>query len=200
MTYAAQVGRLDEVDNLRILENIRKSQFADGEKCGLIKWYIEDREHTDENTPLFICVGLIPLKKYFSKELGGKCCLLIDEILSGALHYFIKKCKGWTCYYPNSCLGDIVFAWLLNEIFGNDDNDLFLLEILNGSGKYWTEEGWGWGEHMSDIYSKVCCYEISILLLMSEQLPEDTRKLYMGALAQLLEIEDVYGGKPRGLS
>jgi hypothetical protein len=50
---------------------------------------------------------------------------------------------------------------------------------------------------MSDGYSKVCCYEISMLLLMSEKLPERTRKLYMDALTQLLGIEEAYGGKPR---
>ena len=29
MIYAAQVGRLDEIENLRIIENIKKCQFTD---------------------------------------------------------------------------------------------------------------------------------------------------------------------------
>lgn len=197
ITYAAQTGMLDEIACQRVLENIKKCQFTNAPRRGLIKWFLEDRDKTDQNAPFFICVGLIPLKKYYSKELGGKCCKLLDEIPSETLHFFIKKCKNGGCYYPNSFLGDLVFAWLLNEMYGNKENENNLLEIIDDSIKYWLEKHWGWGEHMSDGYSKVCCDEISMLLLMSEKLPVTTRKLYMKALAQLLEIEESYGGKPR---
>ena len=167
------------------------------ERRGLIKWFLEDRDRTDGNAPFFICMGLIPLRKYFSGELGDKCCSLIDEILSEVHHFFMHKCEYWGCYYPNSFLGDIVFAWLINEMCGNEKNDEFLLKTLNGSARYWLEDGWGWGEHMSDGYAMVCNYEISMLLLMAERLPETTRQLYLYALGQLLNIEDSYGGKPR---
>jgi hypothetical protein len=197
MTYAAQMGRLDEIDCERILENIRKCQFTDENRLGQLKWFLEDHDKPDKNASFFICVGLVPLKKYYSKELGVKCSDLLDEILSRTLHFFIKKCKSGGCYYPNSFLGDLVFGWLLNEMYGNEDEDECLRNILDDSVKYWIEGHWGWGEHMSDGYSKVCSYEISMLLLMSERLPETTRKLYMDALAQLLEIEESYGGKPR---
>jgi hypothetical protein len=197
MTYAAQVGRLAEIDCLRILANIKKCQFTDKARRGQIKWFLEDRDKPDKNASFFICVGLIPLRKYYSKELGGECCKLLDEILSETRHFFIKKCRELVCYYPNSFLGDLVFAWLLNEMYGSKEADKELRELLEDSIKYWLEEHWGWGEHMSDGYSKVCCYEISMLLLMSEKLPERTRKLYMDALTQLLGIEEAYGGKPR---
>jgi hypothetical protein len=197
MTYAAQVGRLDEIDCLRILETIKKCQFTDKERRGQIKWFLEDRDKPDKNASFFICVGLIPLKKYYSKELGRECCKVLDQILSEVLHFFIKKSKDGGCYYPNSFLGDLVFAWLLNEMYGSKENEDDLFEIIDDSIKYWLEEHWGWGEHMSDGYSKVCCDEISMLLLMSGKLPESTRKLYMEALKQLLEIEESFGGKPR---
>ena len=197
MTYAALAGRLNEIDCHRILTNIRECQFQEAERRGLIKWFLEDRDQTDGNAPFFICTGLIPLRKYFSKELGNKCCQRIDEIFSDTLHHFISNCGHGTCYYPNSFLGDVVFAWLINEMCGEKDNDAMLLKTLNASAKYWLEDGWGWGEHMSDCYAMVCNYEISMLILMSDRLPEETRSLYFNALRQLLEIEDCYGGKPR---
>ena len=197
MTFAAQSGRLDEIDCRRILVNIKKCQFTGRDRRGQIKWFLEDRDKPDKNASFFICVGLIPLRKYYSKELGIECCKLLDEILSEALHFFIRKCRELVCYYPNSFLGDLVFAWLLNEMYGSREGERELREVLETSIRYWLEEHWGWGEHMSDGYSKVCCYEISMLLLMSEKLPETTGKLYMEALAQLLGIEEAYGGKPR---
>ncbi|MFZ2654482.1 MAG: hypothetical protein WAX69_06160 [Victivallales bacterium] len=197
MTYAAITGRLDEIDCPGILENISRCQFREAEKRGLIKWFLEDRDQTDGNAPFFICIGLIPLRKYFAGELGVGSCRLIDGILSEALHYFMHKCEGWGCFYPNSFLGDAVFAWLINEMCGDGKNDVKLLNVLDGSARYWIEEGWGWGEHMSDIYAMVCNYEISMLLLMSDRLPDETRKLYMEALRQLVGIEEHFGGRPR---
>ena len=197
MIYAAQVGRLDEIDNYRILENIRKCQFTDCERRGQIKWFLEDRDKTDGNASFFICTGLIPLRKYFSSELGDKCNLLIDEIISETLHHSMKKFDQCSCYYPNSFLGEIAFAWIINEMCGQENNDEFLLKTLNDSIRYWNEENWGWGEHMSDCYSPICCYVISMLLLMSNRLPEYTREMYLEALSKLLEIEDIYGAKPR---
>ena len=61
MTYAAQMGRLAEIDSQRILQHIRECQFTDNNRRGLIKWFLEDRDNTDKNGPFFICVGLIPL-------------------------------------------------------------------------------------------------------------------------------------------
>ncbi len=197
MVYAAISGRLNEVDSLRILKNITHCQFRDTGRRGLIKWYHEDRELTDGNAPFFICMGLIPLRKYFSKELGSECGSLIDGILAEVLPYFMDHCQQSSCFYPNSFLGDSVFAWLINEMCGDEKNDAFLLDILNGSVKYWTEEGWGWGEHMSDVYAMVCNYQMSMLILMSERLPEETRTSYIEALRQLLDIEDHFSGKPR---
>jgi hypothetical protein len=197
MTYAALTGRLKEIDCLRILQNIKDCQFPDAERRGLIKWYLEDRDQTDGNAPFFICQGLIPLRKYFANELGDPACQLIDAILSETLHYFMHKCEHWGCHYPNSFLGDMVFAWIINEMCGAESNDAILLKKLNGSAQYWIEEGWGWGEHLSDIYARVCNYQISILILMSERLPKVTRELYVEALRQLLSIEERFGGKPR---
>lgn len=197
MSYAAQTGRLDEIDCLCVLENIRKCQFTDKDRRGQIKWFLEDHDKSDQNAPFFTCVGLIPLRKYYVGELGSECCRLLDEILAETLHFFIKKCRNGGCYYPNSFLGDLAFAWLLKEMYGSKEDEDDLLGIIDYSIKYWLEDHWGWGEHMSDGYSKVCCYEISMLLLMSEKLPEVTRKLYLEGLTQLLEIEESYGGKPR---
>ena len=197
ITHAAQTGRLDEVDAERILANIRKCQFRDAEKAGQIKWFLEDQNKSDKNASFFICIGLIPLRKYYSKSLGVKSIKILDEILSDVLQFFLKKCDEANYYYVNSFLGDLVFAWLLNEMYGDKSAEIKLTRLLDDSMSYWLDEHWGWGEHMSDSYSKVCCFEISMLLLMSKRLPESVRDAYMNALTFLLEIEESYGGKPR---
>ena len=197
MIHAAQTGRLDEINVPRILAKIAECQYTDDEKRGSIKWYWEDGEKSDGNAPFFISVGLIPLRKYYSKELGEECVRLIDEIFSGVLNHYLKHFEAISCYYPNAFMGDVIFAWLINEILGGKENEHLLLNVLNEAGKYWIEENWGWGEHMSDGYSKVCCVESSMLLLMSEGLPDTTRRIYATALSQLLEIEELYAGEPR---
>lgn len=197
LIYAAQTGRLKEIDGQRILENIKRCQFHDGERRGQIKWFLEDRDKTDGNAPFFICVGLIPLQKYFAQQLSQASQALLDEILAETRHYFLHKVRQGACYYPNSYMGDMLFAWMLNELYGNKNDEKELCGFLKYSGKYWVEKHWGWGEHMSDSYAKVCCFELSMFLLMSKKLPARIRGLYTRALQQLLDIEDIYGGKPR---
>ncbi len=197
LIYAAQTGRLKEIAGQRILENMNGCQFHDGERRGQIKWFLEDRDKSDGNAPFFICVGLIPLKKYFPRALGKATLALLDAILAETRHYFLHKVRMGSCYYPNSYMGDLLFAWLLNELYGNQNDEKELRGFLKYSGKYWVEKHWGWGEHMSDSYAKVCCFELSMFLLMSKKLPDPIRRLYTRALQQLLDIEDIYGGKPR---
>ena len=197
LLYAAQTERLQEIDIQAILKNIKNCQFHDGERRGQIKWFLEDQDKSDTNAPFFICVGLIPLKKYFALALGKSNLSLLDDILAETRYYFLHKVRLGGCYYPNSYMGDLLFAWLLNEIYGDKTAEKELQRYLKYSAKYWLDKHWGWGEHLSDGYAKVCCFELSMFLLMAIKLPDQIRTLYTRALQQLLDIEDLYGGKPR---
>ena len=86
-------------------------------------------------------------------------------------------------------------AWILNEMHGKQEHDDGLKGILDQIADYSSNEHWGWGEHLSDTYGTLCATLISMLLLMSERLPADTRDAYRRLLAQLLTIQDLYGGK-----
>ena len=197
MIYAAQTGQLAEVETARILQNIRLCQFTDPARRGQIKWFLEDQDRPDANAPFFICLGLIPLQKLYADQLAPDSRALLDEILAEVLHYFRRKADGTAYYYPNSYMGDLLFAWILNEDYGTPDQEKQLLASLADAGAYWVDRHWGWGEHLSDSYSKVCCFELSLFLLLTRKLPADVRALYMKALHQLLAIDDLYGGKPR---
>jgi hypothetical protein len=195
--HAAQTGQLAEVDTIRILHNIRKCQFTDPARRGQIKWFLEDQDRPDANAPFFICLGLIPLKKLYADSLAPAAQTVLDEILAEVLHYFLRKADSAAYYYPNSYMGDLLFAWMLNEDYGTPDQEKQLQARLADAGAYWVDRHWGWGEHMSDSYSKVCCFELSLFLLLARKLPAELRALYLKALHQLLAIDDLYGGKPR---
>jgi hypothetical protein len=62
---------------------------------------------------------------------------------------------------------------------------------------YWLDNGWGWGEHLSDGYCRVCLDEVSLLLLLARRLPDPLRETYRRLLGALLDIEDAYGDGPR---
>jgi len=199
--YAAEKGCLHAFDYLRVLKWARKCQStganaADGQQRGHIKWYLEDNGISDGNSTFFCCMSLVPLRKYHAAAIGEEATLLIDQILAECLYCFLpKKCSTPAYWYSNAVLGHYVMAWILNEMYGTQENGDVLKGILDRVADYSLNEHWGWGEHLSDTYGTLCVTLISMLLLMSEHLPVDTRDAYKKLLAQLLAIKDTYRGK-----
>ncbi len=120
---------------------------------------------------------------------------MLDVILHDLRAWFEREADSRMFHYPNKFLGDLVCAWLLGEIEGASSP--VLASTMADAARYWHEHGWGWGEHMSDIYSRVCLDELSLLLLFSRQLPADLRTLYTGLFSALLAIDDAFGEGPR---
>ena len=195
---AAQVGDLAKIDVARVLFALREMQWsADDGKRGCIKWYWEEDQPYDTNAAFFTGLSLIVLRKLYYDELNPECREALDEILCDLSVWFTHTADYATYHYPNKYMGDLVCGWLLVEILGRTETDATIATHMHRAADYWLDDGWGWGEHLSDIYTGVCLNELSVLLLLSERLPEDLRQRYTDLIAALLDIEDAYDGGPR---
>ncbi|MGI5868934.1 MAG: hypothetical protein ACOX9C_05780 [Kiritimatiellia bacterium] len=195
LLLAAQLNQIGAVKAGGILQTLRDMQAQGGERRGCLKWYLEEPGPVDTNAAFFVALGLIPLRLCHGEELDALSRETLDAILSGLRVWFDREAQGRMFYYPNKFLGDVVCAWLLGEFCGAPTPSL--AGIMADAARYWHEHGWGWGEHMSDVYSRVCLDELSLLLLFSRSLPDDLRTLYTGLFSELLAIDDAYGEGPR---
>ena len=198
LVAAGQIGALSRIDVEKILSALRKMQCLDGgEHHGCMRWYWEERRMQDTNSAFFTGLNLIVFRKCRFHEIDAPCQRVLDAILADLMIWFSKAITEKATHYPNKYLGDLVCAWLLGEILENHDERLPVEECMREAAAYWTEQHWGWGEHMSDGYATVCLDELSVLLLLSTELPEQLRKTYQGLLSRLLAIEDAFGDGPR---
>lgn len=196
LLLAAQLDQLDQVRPAKILAALRAMQTVDGGKLhGCLKWYWEEGGPVDTNAAFFTALGLIPLRVCHADRLGDQSQRLLDEILADLRVWFANQAEHRAFFYPNKFLGDLVCAWLLDELAGEPSP--VLAAIMREAADYWLNDHWGWGEHMSDGYSLVCLDELSLLLLMARKLPDDLRATYQRLLANLLEIDDAFAEGPR---
>jgi hypothetical protein len=197
---AAFMKRLDEIDADRVLTALRTLQDLnpDSETFGCLRWYNEDTHVDDTNAAFFIGLPLIFMKSQYNDHLKAEGQAVLTQILVDLRTWFVGAVeKHPRVYYPNKYLGDLVCAWLLLEITGSSEKMSWLSEQMLNAAEYWTKNGWGWAEHLSDGYARVCLEELSALLCLSEKLPAPTKEAYTDLLHQLLAIEDAYGGDPR---
>ena len=195
LLLAAQIKELGTVKCENILRALREMQVREGKRRGCLRWYLEEPGPVDTNAAFFVALGLIPLRLCHGGELDALSRETLDAILRDLRTWFDQQAEGRQFYYPNKFLGDVVCAWLLGEICGAPSPSL--ASIMEDAARYWHEHGWGWGEHMSDGYSRVCLDELSLLLLFSRHLPADLLTLYTGLFGELLAIDDAYGEGPR---
>jgi hypothetical protein len=94
-------------------------------------------------------------------------------------------------------MGDLVCRWLLLEALGQQAERQRVTAEMLASARYWREENWGWGEHMSNIYASVLLDQLSVLLMLAQDLPAEVRREYAALRDDLLAIEDAYGSGPR---
>ncbi len=195
---AARRNALGEIDSERVLRSLYGMQWKKTDDFyGCMKWYLEEDNVCDGNAGFFTGLSLIILRICFYEHLNPGSRKVLDDILAGLNVWFRNALQYAEFYYPNKYLGDLACKWLLLEILGNSPEDDFLPDQMREAASYYQKHHWGWGEHLSDGYCTVCLNELSLLLLLSKQLPEDLRRSYQQLTDELLEIEDIFAGGPR---
>ena len=195
---AGMIGELQQVPANDVLRALRCMQADEpGPLQGCLKWYWEEPAPRDTNAAFFTALSLIPLRKFHAADLDETGRDLLNELLCGLQVWFHHAVGERSFHYPNKFLGDLVCAWLIQELLGMQDPGGVTERTMLEAATYWQNNGWGWGEHMSDGYVCVCLIELSLLLLLAERLPEPVRKAYAGLMTELLAIEDLYGDGPR---
>jgi hypothetical protein len=195
---AAGQNSLPETDSEKVLRTLLDMQWKKRDASfGCLKWYLEEEYLCDTNAAFFIGLRLIVLRLRFYEQLPPGARKLLDNILAGLNVWFRNAVSKEAFYYPNKYLGDLVCKWLLTEILGKSAEDEMVPVRMRQAADYWQKQHWGWGEHMSDSYSAICLNELSVLLLLAKQLPEDLRQSYRRLAGELLEIEDGFDGGPR---
>jgi hypothetical protein len=198
LLYAAEAGCLDRLPATRVLAALRRMQHHEaGPRDGAMRWYWEEDQPHDMNAAFFTALALIPLRKLHAPQLDAEGGAHLDAILAGLQRWFAHEVGTRMFCYPNKYLGDLVCAWLLQELLGLDDSERVLETTMLEAAVCWRDDGWGWGEHMSDVYAPVCICELALLLLLAERLPGPVRDAYRGLLNQLLAIDDAFGNGPR---
>ncbi|MBI3986219.1 MAG: hypothetical protein HY343_04840 [Lentisphaerae bacterium] len=197
LVAAGVEGGLDRPEPGRILRNIRASQTLAGEKRGALKWYWEDQSQTDPNSNFFSGLPLCVLRLEFGQALPSDSRDVLEAILQDLRPWFERQTETLDrdLRYPNRSLGDLVCRWLLAEIY--DDLTPAREEDMAKAGRYYLDKEWGWGEHLSDIYCKICQYEILALLLYGRRLPAATRRHYEVQYDELLALDKVFRYGPR---
>jgi hypothetical protein len=196
--YAAETGQWAGLDAPLVLRSLRALQHDAADRLqGCLSWYWEEPGPIDTNAAFFNALSLIPLYKLHAVRMDAESRGLMEALLSGLHTWFTQAVGERTLCYPNKYLGDLVCAWLLGELLDRPDKDGTLAGAMTDAADYWLSRGWGWGEHLSDGYAAVCLWELSLLLLLAERLPEPVRARYHDLLADLMAIEDLYGDGPR---
>ncbi|MCL4202866.1 MAG: hypothetical protein KJ000_10235 [Pirellulaceae bacterium] len=201
LVAAAVVDRLDEVDAGAVLHALRRMQVTDGgSRHGCLKWYWEEPRPVDTNAAFFTGLNLIVLRLGFPDQVQR-----LDADAQGTLEAILRDLSVWfdqtlshpSRHYPNKYMGDLVCRWLLIEALGQQPQRNRVAAEMLESSRYWRDENWGWGEHMSNIYATVLLDQISVLLMLSRELPVEVRREYTELRDGLLAIEDAYGEGPR---
>jgi hypothetical protein len=188
-------GLLDKVPTGKVLAALQTMQAIEGPQRGCFRWYLEEKEIRDTNAAFFVGLPLAVLRLQWGPKLAEADRARLDQMLAHLRVWFEAQAADASPRYPNKHLGDLVCGWLLAEAAGEAPEKL--ARQMRDAATYWREQGWGWGEHMSDTYSHVCLDELAMLLLISSKLPPDVRTDFEGLRDRLLAIEDAYAPGPR---
>jgi hypothetical protein len=199
LLLAAQARQLGDVDVMAVLRAIRRMQTLNGhgKGHGELRWYWEETGPVDHNGSFFTAMSLIALHYGHADQLTADQRQALMKLFGDLRVWFASQAAEREFYYPNRYLGDLVCAWLLGEVTGVGDADGKLQAAMLEAAEYWASHDWGWGEHLSDIYSGICLDELSALLLFSERLPPDVRRAYKSLFDDLLALDDTFGDLPR---
>ncbi len=198
LLVALQTNKLNELNVKKILEGVKQTQLTEGENAGEFLWYLEEDHIEDEHATFFNGIAMCAIYGTYRDRFTSEELSLLEDMLKGTYQAFIKHIKHHNRFYPNEYLGDLVCGWLIGEWFGFEGNDRKMIAneftLLE---KLWFKKGWGWGEHLSDVYGCICLDELSLILLLAKDLPEPARKSLENLFAELMEIDDLFISGPR---
>jgi hypothetical protein len=192
-------GLLREVPAGRVLAGIQGCQERSGPRRGCFWWKREDGRLGDTNSGFFTGMALIALRFEFASQLLPSDLALLDTILRDSRPWFhgeTTPLDEGRMRYPNRTLGDLACRWLLMELF-DERNDPETEEALARGLAYYRDSPWGWGEHMSDLYGKVCQGQLTALLAYARRMPPETVGLCESLLRDTMAIDEAYAGGPR---
>ena len=193
----AQRGELDTLTALATLRSFRAMQVtAGGDRQGCLRWYWEEKEPVDTNASFFIGMALMMLYLAEGEKLDESVRAAVREIVTDLAVWFGQELKIEDPIYPNKYMGDLVCNWLAGEVLGREPSDKLLSKTRSWC-DYWRLEHWGWGEHMSAVYSMVLLNEMSAVLLFCRSMPDEVRSDFRGLFENLMAINDRYGQGPR---
>lgn len=203
LLLAAHARQLDRVDAARVLGRLALMQDREGgERHGCFRWYWQEERPVDTNAAFFTGLPLLVLDLVYRDALPPACRDQLRGIFRELAAWFARAAGTRAWYYPNKSLGDLVCAWLLREACppgepAPEPAGEALSGLMLEAADYWLRNGWGWGEHLSDGYSRVCLNELSVLLLLARRLPPAVREKYGELFTRLLALDDAYAGGPR---
>ncbi len=199
LLICAQRNDFTGVNAMRVLEGLRKTQFVgNSPNQGGFRWYIEETDLQDDHAVFFNGMSLLVLWAGHSDAFNTAERLLMRDILCDAGQFCLQRMRQDRVYYPNEYLGYAVCAYLAAEFFDDASSSLpEIIERLETSMDYWLANGWGWGEHLSNIYGRVCLDELSILLLFAEKLPDVLHAKAKQLFIDLHRLETEFHNGPR---
>ena len=194
----AQLDRLDESRLELALRTLRATQVreAGNPLDGCLRWYYEEPQPVDTNASFFVGLTLLIIETACGARLGRGCREELNRILAGLKGWFLRELEENKDYYPNKTLGDLVCAWLLSECLDDASALERLAARFRKAVDYWRKEHWGWGEHLSQVYTTVILTEISALLFLQRRLPADVAADLRDLAGEPLRLQDFFDGGP----
>ncbi|MCD8483266.1 MAG: hypothetical protein LR015_11760 [Verrucomicrobia bacterium] len=191
----AQLGclELDKFD--RALDALAAVQVRDPQHplYGCLRWYYEEEEPIDTNASFFTGLTLLVVEYCQRSAMPDDIRDKLQVIFQGLFHWFTKELAESKLHYPNKHLGDLVCAWLLAEYLADEDALRHLEVQFAQAETYWKATHWGWGEHLSQVYTTVMLTEISVLLVMQKRLPKALFDALRAMADELLVLQDYFG-------
>ena len=191
-------GVLDKIQTERVLLHLRDAQVKDGDWRGSFRFYHEETSVADTNGPFFISLYLLIVYHEFREQLTPREQALLRTLLEEVRFWFslcAAKVKQSMLSLPNQRLGDAVCGWLVAEIA--DDTPPDLEAAMGWLARYYLENAWGVGEHLSNQYAPVGQNELVLLLMYQTRLPAAIRDDYETLLSDLMAVDEAFRGGPR---
>ncbi len=193
----AQRGELETATALAILRSFRAMQVTEaGDRQGCLRWYWEEDVPVDTNASFFIGMALMMLYLAEGEKLDESVQVAIREIVADLAVWYGQELHVEDPIYPNKYMGDLVCTWLALEVLNHEPSDELLRKTRDWC-NYWRREHWGWGEHMSAVYSMVLLNEMSAVLLFCRGMPGAIKGDFRGLFENLMATNDAFGQGPR---
>lgn len=191
----AQLGRLNAPRFEQALQTLTQLQVRDpgSPLLGCLRWYYEEPHPIDTNASFFTGLTLIFIERTCALSISPRSRSLLADLFAGLKQWFQSELREGLVHYPNKYLGDLVCAWLLAEMDDSPADLLALEPLFCAALTDWRENHWGWGEHLSHVYSTVMLTEISLLLFLQRRLPEHMVRWLVSAANDLLQVQDFFG-------